>query len=96
MQISLRIATWNGHWLPIHIAEVAIFVHQKFIDFLPISQTHFINRFHFKFNGYKLITANRSDNITHADSASVMKSTIGYKLCMSSENQFCKLTYKFG
>ena len=73
---SIRILFWNANGLTQHYLELKQFLIDKQIDIALIAETHFTNKSHLVFPGYKMHVTNHPDGKGHGGSAIIIKTTI--------------------
>jgi exonuclease III len=72
----LRIALWNANGLIRHKEEIILFLKEKHIDILLISETHLMAESYIKISNYRVYHTNHPAGTAHGGIAILIKQTI--------------------
>lgn len=76
MACHLKIGLWNANGLTQHAQELKIFLDNKDIDIMLISESHYTNRSHLKIHNYSVYNTQHPDGTAHGGTAVIIKSKI--------------------
>ena len=86
MEKELNIVIWNANGLALRRQELTLFLINKNVDIMLISETHFTDKSYLNIRNYNIYTTNHPDGKAHGGTAIIIKSKIKHH-----ENEhYCK------
>lgn len=77
MQINpIKIAVWNANGLSQHAKEIELFLKEKSIDIMLVSETHFTQKSFLRLRSYEIYTTNHPSGTARGGSAIIVKKSL--------------------
>jgi len=91
-QQSLLILLWNSNGLARHREELDTLIHDRRIDVVLVTETHFTEKSRFYIKDYTVYRTDHPDNSAHGGSAIIIKNSISHFLYPSVSTNFLQST----
>lgn len=92
MACHLKLGIWNANGLAQHAQELKIFLKNKNIDIMLISESHFTNCSHLQIHNYKVYNTRHPDGTAHGGTAIIIKSKIKHHEGIKFDKDYLQAT----